>query len=442
MEKLEKSIVTFFKNQNIDFQRKYFLLACSGGKDSMVLAYALQKLQISFGIVHCNFKLRAEDSDLDENFVHDFAASQKIPFFTKDFQTKSLAQKNGQSIQMMARELRYTFFEETRLGNSFDFILTAHHLDDSLETQMINLSRGTGIKGLQGIPPQNEKILRPLHLCSRNKMDEYANFLGLKWREDISNASDNYQRNFIRHHISPVLKKSSPSFEKGYLQSLKNIQSDVELYQFLLGKIKKEISIEEKGELEIDLKKLETYPSKTSILKFILQPFGFRDLSSIEKSNSSLTGKEFESEDYQAIINRGFLLIRKKVKSSLKNHFISENDRKIEKPLALQFKKTPPEEIKLFDLANDSAAFDLDKIKFPLEIRKWKNGDRFHPLGMKQSKKLSDFFIDQKVSKFDKSDYWLLCSGEAIIWIIGMRINELYKITELTKTAYFVRPLK
>ena len=442
MKKLEKSIIDFFENQKIDLNGNQFLLACSGGKDSMVLAHALKKLKINFGLAHCNFQLRSKDSNLDENFVQDFALKNEIPFFTRSFQTKNLAQENGKSIQMMARELRYAFFEEIVKANSYDFILTAHHLDDSLETQMINLSRGTGIKGLQGIPPKNEKILRPLHLCTRYEMDEYQNSLKINWREDISNASDNYQRNYIRHHISPLLKKSSSSFEKGYLQSLKNIQSDVDLYQFLLKKIKKEISIESKGGLDIDLKKLEDYPSKTSLLKNVLEPFGFQDLSAIERSNSSISGKEFESENYHALVNRGFLLIRKKAKTSTKNYFIQGKDKRITNPLALQFDQIEPSEIDLFNLAEQSAAFDFDKLQFPLEIRKWKKGDRFQPLGMNQSKKLSDFFIDQKVSTFDKSACWLLCSGDVIIWIIGMRINELYKITELTKTAYFVRPLK
>lgn len=442
MENLEKSIITFFENHDIHHTRTHFLLACSGGKDSMVLAHALVRLNIDFQIAHCNFQLRGEDSDGDANFVQSFCEENKIPLHLKSFHTKEKSQDEGKSIQMVARELRYSFFKETCKNHSINYILTAHHLNDSLETQFINLGRGSGIKGLQGIPPKNGNILRPLHLCSREEMDAYQEKKSIEWREDSSNASDNYQRNFIRHHIHPLLRKSQSNFEKGYLQSLKNVQSDVELYSFLLENIKNEICVSQESGFDIDLEKLEAYPSKISILKYILEPCGFSDLLSIEKSYHLLSGKAFESEKYAALVDREFLKIRKKELADDKTYFIQASEKAIEFPISLEINKIPAKRIDLKNFASESAAMDFDTLVFPLELRKWKKGDRFQPLGMQKSKKLSDFFIDEKVNRLEKSKLWLLCSGHDIVWIIGYRINDRYKITELTKTAYFVRPMK
>lgn len=441
MEKLEKGIINFFKQQNTDLSGKRFLLACSGGKDSMVLAQALKNLKMPFGIAHCNFQLREMDSEKDQDFVEDFCLKNSISCFTKKFQTKKLALDQGKSIQMMARELRYSFFDEISRKHSFDYILTAHHLEDSLETLIINLSRGTGLKGLAGIPSKNGKIIRPLHLSSREEMNAYQKSQNIVWREDKSNTSDNYQRNFIRHHINPLLKKSHPTFEKGVLNSMKNIHQDLELYSFMLKKIQKDICLNRDEGMDLNLEKLESYPSKSSILKYILQPFGFNDLTSIEKSAHSLSGREFESEHFRALINRGLLQIRKKETITPQNYFIEEQSAEITKPFNIRLETIQPEKVDFAKLEKNSAAFDFDKLHFPLEFRRWKEGDRFQPLGMKQTKKLSDFFIDEKVSKFEKSRLWLLCSGNDIIWIIGYRINDLYKITAQTKKVFLLKAI-
>tara|TARA_R110002072_G_scaffold166686_4_gene320027 strand:+ start:1657 stop:2985 length:1329 start_codon:yes stop_codon:yes gene_type:complete len=442
MENLEKSILNFFEKQRIDISKKQFLLACSGGKDSMVLAYALKNLSINFAIAHCNFQLRPFESDKDESFVQDFCKLHKIPFYVRKFQTQKLAELHAKSIQMTARELRYSFFHELIKEHSFSAVLTAHHLDDSMETQIINLGRGTGIKGLRGIAPKNGEILRPIHLSSRNEIDNYQVVKNISWREDQSNASDKYQRNYIRHHINPHLKNSKEGFEKGYQSSLKNIQSDIELFEFMLENIKNEICYDRETGFDIDLQKLNKYPSISSILNYILSPLGFADLPSLENILELETGKGFETKNYQAVVNRDKLLIREKTMLDQEVFSIEKKASILETPVKLSLERIKVQDLDFKNLAANSAALDFDKLQFPLVLRKWKKGDRFQALGMKKSKKLSDFFIDQKLNLFEKSALWLLCSGEDIVWIIGYRINDLYKITELTKTAYFVRPLK
>ena len=440
MSNLKNQIVQFFQLNGVDVQNRAFLLACSGGIDSMVLAQLLIEIQANFGIAHCNFHLRGNESDQDQLFVKEFAKTNGIPFFTQDFNTQEHANESKTSIQMSARQLRYEFFDEIIENESFDYLLTAHHLDDSLETILINIGRGTGINGLKGIPHFSGKILRPLHLATRKEISQYAENNKLQWREDSSNESDKYQRNYIRKHVIPELKKSHESFDEGLKKSLSNIDKDLRLFNHQLQKIQQDITIVKDGNLHIDIPLLLGYPSCSTILNFILSPFGDFDISAIEKSLQTQSGAEFTGQSYSILKDRDQLIIHPNKSRDEKVYTIEQKARETHKPLAMKI-SIISEGLEGLERNSENALLDYDKLNFPLQMRRWKEGDSFIPLGMNKPKKLSDFFIDQKFSKLQKSNTWLLCSGNKIVWIIGHRINDEFKITKTTKTAYFVRPL-
>ena len=435
-------VIRFFSDNNIKSDKAHFLLASSGGIDSMVMAHLLLKLNLAFDLVHCNFKLRGKESDDDQEFIEKFTHSKGVSIHTKCFNTATYSTEKGISIQMAARELRYEYFDALMAKHKFHYLLTAHHLDDSLETLLINLGRGTGIMGLGGIPSFKNKMLRPLHLCSRAEINRYAEENRIEWREDSSNKKTDYQRNYIRHQVSPALKAIHDHYENNLRHSLINIAEDLDLFRHQLEQIERAITFEKDNHLYIDIPKLKSYPSTSSILNFILSPYGRFDLKSIIGSLQGQSGALFESENYELIRDRDHLILSEKIShGTFSNYFINETDKSIETPLKLE---TGIIERNIFEISGDEqiGSFDLSKLSFPLELRKWKNGDSFIPLGMKRSKKLSDFFIDKKISRLEKSRTWLLCSGKDIIWVVGHRINEKYKITNKTKSVYFVRLLK
>lgn len=443
MRNLIDKVKEFFAIRDIKPEENKMLVACSGGIDSMTLAHLLKALNCEFSLVHCNFKLRTNDSDLDESFVKGFGKTNGIQTFVQQFETKSYADSKKISIQMAARELRYSYFNSLLEEHQFNYLLTAHHLDDSLETLLINLGRGTGISGLAGIPSSKNFILRPLHQVNRKEIVQYVETHKIAWREDVSNQKDDYQRNFIRHHISPKLKETYKGYESGFVNSLSNISMDVELFQHQLRNILNKITFTKENKVHLNIKKLLQYPSIPSILNFWLNPYGNFDLKAIEKSLNHNSGKTFQTKSYTLLLDRGYLVLSKNIDNSkgINQHFINETDLFIEEPLGLEVYSNDND---IFDIPRDKniAALDKSKLSFPLYLRKWKEGDRFIPLGMEKSKKISDFFIDNKLSLFEKSEAWLLCSGDDIIWVIGYRINDDYKITSETKSTYFVRLLK
>lgn len=407
------------------------LLAVSGGIDSMILADLFLKSNINFAVVHCNFKLRDASSDLDQKFVEEYCNQNNIPFFSTSFDTSAFSKDFKLSTQVAARKLRYNYFYEILEKENFDFIATAHHLDDSIETFFINLSRGTGIDGLTGIPIQNNKIIRPLLHLSRKEIENYAFENTLAWREDASNATDYYLRNKIRHHLTPILREINPSFSESFQQTLKNLKQTQSLVDDASRMVYKKVVTDELDYKKINITELKKLPNFSAYLYQWLQPLGFTAWNDIYKLVEAKTGKQIFSEKYQLLINRNFLIVAPKSKGIDFEFRIDKGISEVNVPINMLFCKVA----KIYNTTNKTIFVDYEKLQFPLTLRRWKTGDIFQPLGMNgRSKKVSKFFKDEKLSIIEKENAWLLCSGYEIVWIIGLRADERFKISNITKT--------
>ena len=406
------------------------LLAISGGIDSMVLLDLFHKTNYEIAVLHCNFSLRNSESDGDEDFVKQFCEERKISFFIEKFDTKQFAEDYKISIQIAARKLRYAWFYEQLEVLKFDYILTAHHLDDNLETFLINLSRGTGLDGLTGIPEQNDKIIRPLLPFSREEIDNYANDNNIIWRDDSSNESDKYLRNKIRHNIVPILKEINPTFLDSFQKTqnyLKEAQSIVNDGKNII--YKEVVSEKEKGTLYFNLKQLLQLPNYGAYLYQWLENYGFTSWSDINDLVYAQSGKRVFSKEYVLLKDRDFLILEAiKNVNTAETYFIEQESKDVKVPLKISFCKVSD-----ISTSNNKTIFvDEDKLKYPLIIRKWEEGDYFYPLGMQGKKKISKFFKDEKVSVSNKQKIWLLCSGSQIVWVVGMRQDERFKIEKHT----------
>jgi len=414
------------------------LLAVSGGRDSIVLCELFYKSKLPFAIVHCNFQLRGKEANDDEVFVKKLSAKYKVKFFSKRYKTEKFAEENKLSIQEAARVLRYNWFEEIRKKNGFDFIATAHHKDDELETFFINLSRGTGIAGLHGILPKRGTLIRPLLFATRNQIDEFVTTNKLKFREDSSNASDKYLRNKIRHKILPLFEEINPSFRKTLSEEISRLSDVEKVYNHFISENEK--GILHKNTISISALKKSTFPHV--LLYEILKKYKFNSEVSEEVflSLNSGSGKIFFSPTYRLVKDRDFLIITEIESDSDKDvFFIFKEMKNLSQPIKLDFSVVANSAD--FSIPKDTAiaCLDFDKLQFPLEIRKWEKGDFFYPLGMNKKKKLSDFFTDLKLSIPEKENTWLLCSGGNIVYVSGKRIDERYKVGKDTKKIYLVR---
>ena len=412
-------------------ENKKLLLAVSGGLDSMVLLHLLQQLPYTIAIAHCNFQLRGIESFEDQSFVQNYALQHQIPFYYTQFDTQAFANDYKLSTQVAARELRYDWFYEQLELHQFDFVLTAHHADDNLETFLINLSRGTGLDGLSGIPAQNDTVLRPLLPFSRAAIEEYAKANNLQWREDSSNASDKYLRNQIRHHLVPMLKELNPDFLKVFGMTQEYLQQAQELVADAASMVYQQVAREEEDTIYFDLKQLLRLPNYASYLYQWLKEYGFSAWDDIYNLVDSQSGKQVFSSEYRLLKDRDFFILSPIQEPEKELYFIEKNQDKVKIPLKLQFCKVAD-----INKADSSAIFvDESKLSYPLVLRKWQEGDFFYPLGMKgKSKKVSKFFKDEKMALLDKENTWLLCSNEAIVWVIGMRADERFKVENITNT--------
>ena len=412
------------------------LVAVSGGVDSVTLLYLLKKTGYDVSAAHFNFRLRGDESDDDEKFVREYCNKLGVKLYLKKFDTKAYAQKERLSIQEAARELRYDFFYKIAGEEGFTKIAVAHHADDDLETFFINLFRGSGIKGLKGMPVKRGIVIRPLLFASRDEILDYANKEGLKWREDSSNASDKYLRNKIRHWLLPVMKEIQEQ-GKGVFDSLNHLKSDSLLFEYFLEKERGKFIKCNKGICHINLKDVEeAYPLEDMLYR-LLENFGFNRNDTddiVEVYRTGKTGSRFFSGDYEVLFDRGELLIKEKSGEKNNNeYFIGETDYFIDKPFKMSVKKINPDEIGNEDLKkSENGYFDIKKLSFPLKIRKWRKGDRFQPFGMKGSKLLSDFFTDLKLSGFQKENIWVMESNGDIIWVVGYRISDKYCVNNKT----------
>lgn len=418
--------------QNFQFLvGKKLLLATSGGLDSMVMVHLLQKLSYSIAIAHCNFQLRGVESFEDQNFVNDYALSNQIPIFITQFDTKAFAEDYKVSTQVAARDLRYNWFYELLETENFDYILTAHHADDTIETFFINLVRGTGLDGLTGIPAQNGSVIRPLLIFSRQEIESYAIENAISWREDSSNASDKYLRNKIRHHLVPMLKELKSDFIYSFQKTQNHLQEAQLLVEDASIMVYQQVAKEVDNEIYFDLNQLKRLPNYSSYLYQWLNEYGFTAWQDIYDIVDSQSGKQVFSKEFRVVKDRDFLILSPLNLDLEQEEFCIEKDQKeVKFPLNLSFCKVA--NISL--VSNTTIFVDEDELVFPLILRKWQEGDSFQPFGMKgQTKKVSKFFKDEKMSLIEKENTWILCSENRIIWVIGLRQDERFKIKNTTK---------
>ena len=410
---------------------KKLLLAVSGGVDSMVLLDLFYKLKFDICIAHCNFQLRGKESDADELLVREMCQDGYIPYFIESFETLEFAKENKLSIQLAARKLRYDWFQEL-LSLGFDYVLTAHHLDDNVETFLINFTRGTGLEGLTGIPAKNGSIIRPLLPFSRDEIENYALENKIQWREDSSNASDKYFRNKLRHNIVPTLKELNSGFLDSFQNTLHHLQQAESLVNDA-SKLVFEKVVKEKGnQLEIHLKPLLEFQNYKAYLFQWLKSYGFSAWNDIYDLVGAQSGKQVFSETHVLLKDREKLILSERIPINNAEVFIIDSiECKVNIPLKLIFSRFSGGKH-----VNANCIFvDKDKIKFPLTIRKWQEGDYFYPAGMNGKKKLSKYFKDEKYSLLDKENQWLLCSENQIVWVIGKRADDRFLVKGTTQCS-------
>ena len=421
------------------------LIAVSGGVDSVVLCELCHRANYSFKIAHCNFQLRGEESERDEKLVRELAASYNVEFFSKRFDTQKIADERKTGIQETARELRYFWFLEL-WGQEFEqnkqryYILTAHHANDNIETLLMNFFKGTGINGLKGIRPKEQNhLIRPLLFATKEALREFAVQNNLKYAEDSSNESDKYTRNYFRNQLIPSIQKVFPNAEENLIHNLERFKDIQVLYkQAIAAHIKKLVQSNGKEILIPVAKLLQSEPLNTIVYEIIKKydftPHQADDVISLLHAES---GKYVQSPSHRIIRNRKFLIITS-AKAIASEHIVIQEEEKVIDFLegTIKMEKLILSTNYKLQTTNDIALLNAKEITYPLLLRRWKQGDYFYPLGMKKKKKkLGKFFIDQKLSIADKENVWILESDKKIIWILGMRIDERFKITDATKEA-------
>ncbi len=410
---------------------KKLLLAVSGGVDSMVLLGLFYKLRFDICVVHCNFQLRGKESDGDEMLVREICQDRYIPYFIETFDTLEFAKENKLSIQLAARKLRYDWFQEI-ISLGFDYVLTAHHLDDNVETFLINFTRGTGLEGLTGIPAQNENVIRPLLPFSREEIENYAKENNIQWREDSSNASDKYFRNKLRHDIVPTLKELNTGFLDSFQNTLNHLQQAESLVNDASKLVYEKVVEEKENQLEIHLKPLLQFENYKAYLYQWLKAYEFSAWNDIYDLVEAQSGKQVFSETHVLLKDREKLILTERKSIDKSEVFIIESlDSKVNIPLKLRFYKG----VNIFETNSNCIFVDENKLKFPLTIRKWQEGDYFYPAGMNGKKKLSKYFKDEKYSLLDKENQWLLCSEDQIVWVIGKRADDRFTSKETTQNS-------
>lgn len=417
------------------------LVAFSGGVDSVVLANLLHKSGYNIELAHCNFQLRGQEAKDDTVFCESFAKSINAPFHVIYFDTKTYASEHKLSIQMAARELRYNWFKTLKAEHHFDYILTAHHANDNVETLFVNLIRGTGIKGLQGIPEKQNNMVRPLLFATKDDIRAYAEKENLSYREDSSNQEVKYKRNFIRHQIVPELKKLNPAIEETIHTSIQFFKQSSEIITEYAQLKFQSICKEENHWLYIDIELLLLEKQKETLLFEWLYNKQFKT-SQIQQLTEALNtedrvGKLFSSATHQLVIDRKYIIVKVLNKEEeIKEFTITSISDTKHLPIDLSFEEIT--NVSFSKNANEiSIPYSVDL--FPLKLRRWKQGDKFKPFGMDGFKKLSDFFKDQKLSLFEKENVWILENKEHIIWVIGYRMDDRCRVNEGTEKILRIR---
>lgn len=416
---------------------KPVLVGLSGGADSVALLAVLVRLGYVCVALHCNFHLRGEESDRDEAFSRSFSSRLNVPFYKQDFDTRAYASQKHISIEMAARDLRYEWFEEMRKRLGAQAIAVAHHQDDNIETLLINLLRGSGIRGLVGIRPKNGFVVRPLLGVSRRDILNWLAESHYAYIVDSSNLSDEYTRNFIRLRILPLLEELNPSVRKTLARTASHLSAAEEIYLSVIEKARKDLWKDGK----ISVQTLLSYPSPQTILYELLQPYGFsrQVVVSIFDSLRGGSGKNFYSPGYRLIKDRDCLLLYQLRKTEERIYSFKKSEVQIDSPISLSLSVIPQNQAFRLVPSKNIAYFDYDLLADDLLLRHWMKSDWFIPFGMKGRKKLSDYFSDHKYSLKQKEDAWLLCSGNDVIWLIGERSDNRYRITSSTKRILVVK---
>ena len=419
------------------------LVAVSGGMDSVALLHMFVNSGIKTGIAHVNFNLRGEESDGDEAFVKALADKYSLPFYCQYFNTEEFAKQQGISIQMAARLLRYRWFEKIAAQYKRDFIATAHHLDDQIETFFINLLRGTGIGGLKGIAAKSGIFIRPLIDTPLSTIEEYVKNHNLCFREDSSNISNDYLRNRIRHQLIPVFDELQPSFRKIMAGNLELLTETESFFRNEINKLKSEIITQHDSKLELSITKLTQTGFPDLLLYEILKEYDFTtdQTQFILQSVDAQPGKTFYSSSHRLIKDREVFILQSLSETGVSDSefIIEEGMAEIFAPLHLEF-QIQRKDADFLVIADPNKAFlDFDTLVFPLKIRQWKQGDRIKPFGMKGQMKISDFFTANKFSIADKERTWLLTDAhDRIVWIVGYRIADQNRIKSITQTAFVI----
>lgn len=431
---MQEKVQTYILKNRLLEPGKPVIVGMSGGADSVAMLHVLLSLGYKCIVAHCNFHLRSNESDRDEQFVRDRVKAFNIDGYFIDFETAEYAEKQKISIEMAARELRYNWFYNLLETLDAQAIAIAHHADDSIETLLMNLVRGTGLKGLTGIRPRNNKVIRPLLCVSRLEIESYLIENQLSFVEDSSNSSLNYQRNRFRHQVLPLLEEINPSVRQTLYQSLHHFEGNFAVYQQALKRIENEIVVHESDSFKIDIELLNKQIHIPTILFELLYPFGFGN-SIVEQLTEQLNGtpgKLFYSDTHRLLKDRKYLIIQEISSFSKDKFLITENDSFLKQPFHFIIRKKK----KTVDFALSKSVtkiqVDASKIKFPLLLRTWETGDSFYPFGMNHRKKISDYFVDNKYNMFEKEQIWLLVSGNDIVWIVGKRLDNRFRITEDT----------
>ena len=432
---MKNKVQQFISEKSLFIREEKLILGISGGADSVCLMHVFLELGYSFELAHCNFNLRGEESDADEYFVKDLAKEHQLKIHVKQFDTLVYAAEINISTQMAARDLRYAWFEKLRIKSNAKYLAIAHHANDDVETFFINLVRGSGLKGFLGIKEKNNAIVRPLLSVSRLEIEQYLKDRGLVFREDSSNASVKYLRNKIRHELIPLLAQMNPSIQQTVKDEMRILNGVAQIYASKVEEVRKDLTQEKNGIVQLEISALLALNPLHSYLYELLSAYGFYAVEAISKALQGQSGKQFFSSTHQLVVDRENIFISLLNKEN-EVFEITEKTISLVYPLEINFKVMADKTI-IYD--NNIAQLDVEKLKFPLTLRKWKEGDKFMPLGMKKFKKLSDFFIDSKFSIIDKQEQWLLCSGVDIVWVLGCRIDERYKLESNTKKVYIAQ---
>jgi len=426
---------TYSNDNNIFKQGDKILLAVSGGIDSMVMTELFIRVKADIAIAHCNFSLRDKESDGDEEFVTEFCAENNIPIFVKKFDTITFASREGISIQMAARELRHKWFEEIRQSSSFNLIALGHNSDDNIETFLINLSRGTGLKGLTGISPVSGNIIRPILFAPRDEITSFATENRVIFREDSSNRESKYLRNKIRHRILPVLREINPSLNDSFDETVKRLQESYLIMEEWVNKVSSEVTELKNGDYIIDIKKLNDFEPVNTLLFELFRQFdiGTNQIDDLRSLITANSGKYILTRTHRIIKDRNKIIIEKSHETPELCIKIDNRD-EILNIEGFNSSLIPIEE---YELIKDpgTASIDIDTLSYPLILRYWREGDFFIPLGMKGKKKISDFLIDMKIPVNRKPFIRVLESENNIVCIIGYRLDNRFRVTSATRSV-------